>query len=117
MTFRYLGDPPRETAIGYDVEIPKGLLRKSRAVHLEFISLNAELGRLVINGRVLQLPDSYNVAETDEPEVGTTVMSLPLTYFKSGTNTLVFEAGRGFFSDINVYDNYAYGEVVLIFSH
>ena len=115
--FRTIGDPPRQQFIGYFVDLGGGLISRSKAVHLEFTNLHAELGRVVINGRRLQIPYSGNTTVNLEPEVGATVMSLPLAYFRDGENHIVFESGIGNFSPTNIYDDYTYGEVALVFSH
>jgi len=115
--FRTIGDPPRQQFIGYFVDLGGGLLSRSKTVHLEFTSLHTELGRVVINGRRLQIPYSGNTRVDLEPEVGATLMSLPLAYFRDGENHIVFESGIGNFAPTNIYDDFTYGEVALIFSH
>ena len=73
--------------------------------------------RVVINGHRLQIPYSGQLEVWEASEAGSTVIPVPLAYFQAGNNTVVFEAGRGFWTSTNIYDDYRYGEVALIFSH
>ena len=115
--FQQVGDPPKPISVSYDVELSKSLLAKSKTAHLEFIVLHGSHARVVINGHRLQIPYSGQLEVWEASEAGSTVIPVPLAYFQAGNNTVVFEAGRGFWTSTNIYDDYRYGEVALIFSH
>ncbi len=88
----------------------------AKTVHIEFYSINAALGRLVINGHSMQIPDSSEIEARWSQEIGKTIVSLPLAYLVEGSNTIRFEAGRGNWTPTNIFDNYEFGDAVLIFS-
>ena len=73
---------------------------------------------MVINGEVVQLPyvELTNQYGRWRPELGQTLVSVPLGYFNAGKNTIRFESGIGNWTSENIYDDYEFGNVEIIFS-
>ena len=112
--FQNLGDEPKPASYPYYVDLSTDLLAKTKTVHLEFKILHASHGRVAINGHMLQIPYSGHLKVWEDGQIGVTI---PLAYFHSGRNIVEFSAGKGFWTGTNIFDDYRYGEVVLIFSH
>ena len=113
-----LGDPPRSTFWETTIEIESGAIEAAKTAHIGLYTTNNSLGRLVINGQVVQLPhveltDNYNQWR---PQLGQTLLSIPLGYLQPGANTIRFETGIGNWTPENVYDDYTFGDVEIILS-
>jgi len=113
-----LGDPPRSTFWETTTEILSGAIEAAKTAHIGLYTTNNSLGRLVINGQVVQLPhveltDNYNQWR---PQLGQTLLSIPLGYLQPGANTIRFETGIGNWTPENVYDDYTFGDVEIILS-
>jgi hypothetical protein len=114
-----IGDtPPRDTFWETEVDIDEDVLGAAKSSHLGLWTTNNELGRVVINGEAVQLPwnDLTNQPGRWVPELGQTLVSIPLGFFRAGKNTIRFESGAGNWAVDNVYDDYSFGDVEIIFS-
>jgi hypothetical protein len=113
-----LGDPPRNNFWETEVDIDGDVLGAAKSAHVGLYTIHNALGRLVINGEVMQLPyvELSNQYSRWRAELGQTLVSVPLGYFHAGTNTIRFESGIGNWTTENVYDDYEFGEVEIIFS-
>ena len=113
-----VGDPPLSTFWETEVEIDPALMADAKSAHVGLYAIHVELGRLLVNGEVVQLPyvklDNYY--DRWRPELGQTLISIPLGYLRPGTNTIRVEAGLGNFTATNLYDNFEFGDVEIILS-
>jgi hypothetical protein len=113
-----LGDPPLSTFWEATVEIESGALQAAESAHIGLYTIHNALGRLVINGEVVQLPyvELNNSYGRWRPELGQTLISIPLGYLHSGMNTIRVESGIGNWTDTNIYDNFEFGNLEIVFS-
>ena len=116
--YRVLGDPPYSTSWQTEVEIDASVLDAAKSAHVGLYSIHSALGRLVINGEVIQLPyvQLTNQYGRWRPELGQTLISIPLGYLRSGVNTIRIESGIGNWTTENVYDDFEFGDVEIILS-
>lgn len=113
-----LGDPPHSTSWQTEIEIDQSVLLSAKSAHIGLYTIHSTLGRLVINGEVVQLPyvGLDNQYGRWRPELGQTLISIPLGYMRSGENTIRVESGIGNWTTENVYDDFEFGDVVIILS-
>jgi hypothetical protein len=116
--YRVLGDPPHSTFWQTDIEIDQTRLSAAKSAHIGMYTIHNTLGRLVINGEVVQLPyvELTNQYGRWRPELGQTLISIPLGYLRSGTNTIRVESGIGNWTTENVYDDFEFGDIEVILS-
>lgn len=116
--YRVLGDPPYSTSWQTEIEIDQSVLLSAKSAHIGLYTIHNALGRLVINGEVVQLPyaELNNQYGRWRPELGQTLISIPLGYLRSGENTIRVESGIGNWTTENVYDDFEFGDVEIILS-
>lgn len=116
--YRVLGDPPYTTFWQTEIEIDPGRLLAAKSAHIGLYTIHNALGRLVINGEVVQLPyvELTNQYGRWRPELGQTLISIPLGYLHSGANTIRVESGTGNWTTENVFDDFEFGNVEIILS-
>jgi len=114
--YMLFGDRHNRTSWETEVIIPGSVLLTAKSAHISFYTIDATLGRLVINGQVLQMPDSSNIGGPWRAEIGQTLLSFPLGFLQPGANTVRFEAGMGNWAPDNRYDDYEFGDVEIILS-
>lgn len=115
---REIGDPPNNTFWETDVEIKRSMLLAARSAHIGLYTIHNALGRLVINGEIVQLPyvELTNQYGRWRPELGQTLISIPLGYLRPGANTIRIESGIGNWTTENVYDDFEFGNIEIILS-
>jgi hypothetical protein len=116
--YRVLGDPPYSTSWQTRVDIDAGVLDAARSAHIGLYTIHSALGRLVVNGEVLQLPyvGLTNQYGRWRPELGQTLISIPMGFLRPGENTVRVESGIGNWTTENVYDDFEFGDVEIILS-
>ena len=116
--YRVLGDPPHGTFWQTEVEIDQSMLLAARSAHIGLYTIHNVLGRLYVNGEIIQLPyvELTNQYGRWRPELGQTLISIPLGYLRSGENTIRIESGIGNWTTENVYDDFEFGDVEIILS-
>lgn len=116
--YRVLGDPPYSTSWQTEVDIDAGVLDAAKSAHIGLYTIHSALGRLVVNGEVVQLPyvGLTNQYSRWRPELGQTLISIPLGYLRPGENTVRVESGIGNWTTENVYDDFEFGDVEIILS-
>ena len=95
-------------------------LKRIRSAHLEFYLLGspAQFDSVAINGRSFALPLSDGINKFRLPYVDKTLVSIPVGLLQPGENTIGF-ASNSFGSGAaptNVYDDFEFGDVVLLLS-
>ena len=116
--FSVVGDPPHSTFWQTEIEIDPSRLLAAKSAHIGLYTIHNALGRLVVNGEVIQLPyvELSNQYGRWRPELGQTLISVPLGYLHSGANTIRIESGIGNWTTENVYDDFEFGDVEIILS-
>lgn len=113
------GDRHNRTYWEKEVIISSESLAAARSAHIAFRTIHADLGRLVVNGQAMQLPDTtvygggYDRWRT---ELAQTYQSIPLGFLSPGVNVIRFEAGEGNWAPDNIYDDYELSDVDLVLS-
>ena len=83
--------------------------------HLELFAFDSgHLNSFVINGRSFALPSDEKVKAAHLSFASKILISLPLGLLRSGENTIGFVSGQS--SETSGYDDFEFGEVVLLLS-
>lgn len=116
--YKVLGDPPHGVFWQTEVDIDQTRLQAAKSAHIGLYTIHNALGRMVINGEVVQLPyvQLTNQYGRWRPELGQTLISIPLGYLHSGANTIRIESGIGNWTTENVFDDFEFGNVEIILS-
>ena len=110
------GGPSGETT----VTIEKDELKNTKYAAIEFVAVGVWDGtsdNLIVNGRKYSLPVSEPLVTADIPFRGKTVIPIPVGLLQEGDNTIGFEAGPIINNPTNHWDDFKFGDVVLVLNH
>ena len=97
------------------IEISAEQYRTANTAHLElFVFDSGHLNSFVINEWSFALPSNEELKASHLPFVNKMLISIPLGMLHSGSNTIGFESGQS--SATSGYDDFEFGEVVLLLS-
>ena len=95
--------------------IPSADYDVAGTAHLEFKLFDSDpFNSIVINGRSFSLPSNEKPGAVHLESASKMLISIPLGILESGTNTIGFESGQS--SSASDYDDFEFGEVVLLLS-